>query len=72
MPRVQKSLAETKTGRPELDASDPPDSSCRSARTDLGLDLHLVEGEAALVFAHLRDVLAETIAAEFEGGEASR
>lgn len=45
----------------DLDGRPRCDSSSRSIQTDLGLDLGPVEGEATLLFAHLREALAELV-----------
>ncbi len=52
-----------KTRRTEVDGKGLSDSFSRSVRTDVGDDLGRVEGEAELLFAHLREVLVEIFAA---------
>lgn len=58
-----------KTRRTELDGKGRPDSSRRSVLTDVGDDLGRVQGEAELLFAHLREVLVEIFTDRPSNGE---
>lgn len=66
-----KHRAERKRGNAALDAQLRADSLSRVGLTDLALDLALVDGEAALVFAHMRDVLADLASVKVDGGGAA-
>lgn len=50
-----------------LDGKGRADSSLRIVLSDLPSELDLVEGEAALVFAHLRNLIAELATDRIQG-----
>jgi len=63
MTHSRTSPADPKPRRLALDGRGSSDSPVRSVLTDVAVDLYPLGGEAALVFAHLRDQLAELMAA---------
>lgn len=71
MRRHAELRAGAKIGLTGLDAEPRADSLSRAVLTDLALDLKLLDNEAALVFAHMRAVIADLAGVKVDKGDAA-